>query len=285
MGQPVFLVRNLFSRRIYPLHTLAASAASGAGEIVGNEFARLATANRDPLDFWTNETANTEVRGQVTCDRARSADMLVIDRGHNLAGEQVVLECSDDNFASPAQTVLDITLPTVTSTGDLDDALGVRSEEGAWLKRFPVRAARYWRLRIPAMGATLKPQIVNAWLDLSWSPTLLDTPTAPDAHELGADEGRTTTGWVSRSGIWVRRRGRVSMRLLSTFEYDLARDLIQYQFGLNRPMWIVHDEEQADRAVLAVPVLGTIEIEHRSRDWFYGRVAFEWVEHQPKEVV
>lgn len=286
MGQPVFLVRNLFSTRVYPLHVLAASAASGAGEIAGGELIRAADACRDPFDFWTNETANTEVRGKVACDRSRSADMFVLDRGHNLAGKQVVLECSDDDFASPSQTqvVFDVVLPTVTATGDLDDALGVRTEEGAWVKRFPVRAARYWRVRIPAMGASLKPQVVGIWLDLSWSPALLDTPTSPDAHRLGGQEATSQHGWTFRSGLWARREGEVSMRLTSSFDYDQARDTILHQFGLNRPMWIVHDEEQADRALLALPVLGTLEVEQKSRGWFYGQARFSFVEHGPREI-
>jgi len=283
MGQPVFLVRNFFSRRIYPLHILAASAASGAGEIVGNEFGRIGDACRDPFDYWTNETANTEVRGVVTCDRSRSADMLAIDRAHNLAGKQVLCEVADVSDFSSLQVACDCTLPTVTGTGDLDDLNGIRTEEGAWLKRFPVRSGKYWRLRIPAMGASLKPQIVNAWLDLSWSPTLLDTPLAPDSHEIGGQASTTQSGWEIRSGIWVRRMGHVGMRLLVPSDYELARDQIQYQFGLNRPMWIIHDDEQADRAVLALPRLGKIEIEQKGRGWFYPRVDFDWIEHSAKD--
>jgi hypothetical protein len=283
MGQPVFLVRNLFSRRIYPLHILAATAASGAGEIAGNEFARIGDACRDPFDYWTNETANTEVRGAVTCDRSRSADTCVIDRGHNLAGKQVIGEVADVSDFSSAQVAFDCVLPTVTATGDIDDALGVRTEEGAWIKRFPMRSGKYWRVRIPAMGASLKPQVVNIWLDLAWSPALLDTPIAPDSHEIGGSASVTQSGWEIRSGVWVRRKGRVSMRLMLPLDYSVARDQIQYQFGLNRPMWIIHDEEQADRAVLALPRLGTIEIEQRGRNWFYPRVDFEWTEHSAKE--
>lgn len=278
MGQPVFLVRNFFSRRIYPLHTLVANE-----EQSGNELARAANANRDPLDFWTTLTPNVEATAKVVCDRLRAADLFVLDRGHNLAGKQVVLEASDDDFASPAQTVFDLVLPSVSATGDLDDPLGVRTEEGAWLRRFPVRAAKAWRLRVPALGAGQRPQVVNMWLDLSWSPATLDTPIAPDAHELGAQEATTQTGWLVRSDVWVRRRGRLSLRLPSPFDYELARDHLQLQFGLNRPMWIVHDEEQADRAVLALPRLGTIEIEEKGAGWFYPRATFEWLEHEAKE--
>jgi hypothetical protein len=283
MGLPRFLVRNLFSRRCYPLHVLAASASSGAGEVAGSEFIRVGSGNRDPFDLWTNEVDNVQVIGKVTCDRVRTADSFALDRGHNLAGKQVVLECSDDDFTLSTQVVFDVVLPIGVGAGDLDDALGVRTEEGAWLKAFPARAARHWRVRIPAMGTGLRPQVIGMWLDQAWAPGALDTPLVPDAHELGADEARMGTGWLSRSGIFTRRLGRVALRLTSTFDYELARDHVLLQFGQNRPMWVTYDDERAERTVLAVPVLGTVEVEERRRDWFYPYCAFDWVEHQPKE--
>lgn len=285
MGRPRLFGRNFFSTRIYPLHVLTPTAAAGAGEVAGNEFARIGNACQDPLDYWTTEQANTEARGKVTCDRQRAADMCAIGRGHNLSGKQVVLECSEDDFVSPPQTVFDVVLPTVSAAGALDDAFGVRTPDGAWLKKFPPRSATSWRLRIPALGVGLAPRVVTAWLDLSWSPEHLDLPTAPHAHELGAEETQTSFGWIGRAHPWARRRGHVSMRLASTFDYDLALEHIQYQFGLNRPMWIVHDDAEAQAAVLAVPVLGTIEIVRRSRQHFYPTVSFDWIEHEPRGVV
>jgi hypothetical protein len=283
MGLPVFLVQNFLSRRQYPLHVLTPTASSGAGEVAGSEFIRVGSGNRDPFDFWTNETANTQVIGKVTCDQTRAADMVTLDRGHNLAGRQVVLECSDDDFAGTTQVVFDGVLPAAAGAGDLDDTLGVRTEEGAWAFRFPLRAARYWRLRIPAMGSGLRPQVVGWWLGLSWSPTHLDTPIAPDEHDLGADEVPMETGWLARTGLFTRRRGHLELRLPSLFDYDLARQHLQFQFGQNRPMWIVHDDATAERAVLAVPALGALRTEERGAGWFYPRVAFDWVEHQPRE--
>ena len=275
MGQPRFLVKNFFSRRIYPAHVLLPSE-----ELAGNEMSRIGNGNRDPLDFWTTTTANLEATGRVDDAVSRAADMVVIDRGHNLASKQVVLERSANG--TTWTTVVDVTIPSASAPGALSDANGVVNREGAWLKTFASASDRYWRLRIPAMGVGLKPQVVNAWLDTSWAPPYRDTPDAPDAHELGAQEITMQTGWIARSHIWVRRRGHIGLRLEDS-DYDVALEQIQYQFGINRPMWIVHDEARADHAVLALPVLGTIEILRRSPDWFGPRVAFDWLEHAPKE--
>lgn len=283
MGLPRLLVKNFFSRRIYPLHVLTPSAASGAGEIAGNEFGRVGDGCRDPFDFWTNATANTEVRGQVDCAIARDADMLVIDRGHNLAGKQVLLERSPD--ASAWTTVLDVTIPSSSAPGTLDDSNGVVARDGAWLRHFSTATNRYWRVRIPAMGAGLRPQVVGIWLGPSWAPGYLDVPLAPDSHEIGGQEGATQAGWAIRSGLWVRRYGHVGLRLPLVADYDTALDHIQYQFGLNRPMWLVHDDARGDHAVLAVPPLGRLEIAQRRPGWFYPWVEFDWIEHEPLEVV
>ena len=178
MSRAAVLVENLFSAIAYPLHVVAADE-----QATGHEAFRIANGRRSAFDYYESITANAQRIIKITCDRVRSANGCALDRGHNLGGEQVVLEASDDDFATPAQTCFDIILPTTTAPGTLDDALGVRTEEGAWLIRFPQRTALYWRLRIPAMGAGVRPKIVGAWLG-NWYAFDPDFPVAADADDL-----------------------------------------------------------------------------------------------------
>ena len=66
------------------------------------------------------------------------------------------------------------------------------------------------------------------------------------------------------------------------FEYEEARYQLQYAFGRGRPTWIIHDEDQADRAVLADRV-GNTElglVRERSSNHIYPQGQLNWVERE-----
>lgn len=273
MGLPVVLVENHLSVVQFPLHTLV-----GNEEASGREAFRVADGRRSALDFWTTNTTNAEATLTWTMDRVRAWNMVALDRGHNLAGVRVIHEASDDNFAT-TQTVFDITLPSATAPGSPDDARGVRTEEGAWLKRFPTRTAKYGRLRIPAMGSGLKPQVVGVWSGLAYVPPELGLPHVPDQDEFTVEEMLAPSGWRGRNLPAVVRAGTIGLKLTSQFEYELARYHLQGHFGRGRPMWIIHDDVQADRAVLAIRPQGRLGFA-RDPGWFYPNAAIEWLEHE-----
>lgn len=282
MGLPVVLVENFASIRQFSGHTLI-----GNEEPAGTEAFRAADGRRTPSDYWAPATLNAAATLTITCDRIRTANVVALDRGHNLIGEAFTLQCSDDNANwSP---VVDVTeLPTVPG-GSLDapavsvaGVWGVRTEEGAWLCRFPTRAARYWRLSIPAMGAGLRPQLVGWWLGLAYAPLDLTRPHSPNQSELLVEELTSERGWQGRGAAAIRRLGVLRLKLTNGFEYDLARYHLEGHFGRQRPMWIVHDDSQAERAVLAIRPTGQLGFELPT-SWFYPTAEVGWVEYQPKE--
>jgi len=265
---------NLFNRLAFPGNTLVADE-----EASGHEAWRIATGRRSPYtNYYTSITANVQRTLTLTCDRVRAADFLVLDRGHNLT--RLILEISDvADFSSPA-VLFDITLPTSTGAGSLDDDFGVRSEEGAWYKRFPERTANYWRLKIPAMGANQRPKIVGANLSLSYD---FDPwrPTSPDATELGGELTESDGGWRAMMA-WNRRVDALRIQLSDLFDYDLWFNVFQH-FVKYRPAFYVPDDSWAQNACCIAPAPGVIGL-GREPDWFPHKGVVPYIEHEPAGV-
>ncbi len=245
--RPIFLVENFYSKLQFPDHTISAEE-----EATDNEAFRVANGRRSARDKWAPTTLNSASYVDAACDRIRAADCIALDRGHNLAGYDIELRGSNQAAFTTYESVLDLTLPTYTAPGDIDDALGVRTEEGAWIKRFDMRAYKYWRLYVDAMGAGLKPNVVGLWLGLSFSPQYLDMPWNEDGADLVVKQAASESGWLGRGVANKVRSGTITLALSSFQEYDTkARYHLQGLYGEGFPMWIVFDEAQADRAVLA----------------------------------
>lgn len=273
MSQSVLCVINGLSKIQEPGAVLTANESAA-----GHEVARIANGRRSALDYWTSTTANAQAT--ITLVLQRAYNFLALDRGHNLAGKQVVWECSSDNFVS-TQTMADVVIPAAAGTGHLDDALGVVNEEGAWHKRIPTRTAAYWRIRIPAMGAGLTPRIVGATLGLAIGVDCL-MPWDPDASELGFAETVSSRGWRGRRDLHRHRAGVLRIQTSSLFEADNLRySLSLYDAG--RPMWIIPDEAQADRSLLAVHPGGRFGLA-QTREFFFPSGELPFVESQALEV-
>ncbi len=280
MGKVLFLADNLFDGGFpgsqYPDHTITAEESA-----TDHEPWRVATGRRSPTDYWTSTTTNSDTWIRAACDRARGADMVVLDAGHNLASETFRLQGSDDDFTT-IDTAIDITIPSVSSPGNIDNATGIVTEEGVWLKRFPFRAHNYWRAFIPAMGADLKPEIVGLWVGLSWETEVAWPPSAENQIELAGNESVTPDMWRGRTGLGMGRTDVMTLKLPSFYAYDQARFHIEGLFAASHPTWILYNTDQADRAVVAVPRLGRIGFRFSSSsDWGYQQIALDWVEHEP----
>ena len=276
---PVMAVENFCSAGVgwqFPDHTITANE-----EATGSEVERVADGRRGAADKWTPTTANSAAYVNVACDRTRAANFIALDRGHNLAGYDLELRGSQQSAFTTYETVLDITLPSATAAGNIDDALGVRTEEGAWFKRFDLNTYQYWRVHIPAMGASLKPEIVGLWLGLCYAPDYFDKPWGEDGAELIHQETQSPSGWAGR-GVANKQRSGVVQLSLSTFEeYDHeARYHVQGLYGEGFPMWIAFDETQADRAVLAELPLGRLAFS-LTGTWGYRSAAIPWREREP----
>jgi len=272
-GTPVFLVENIFSVVQFPDHSVNADE-----EATGSEDWRVATGRRSSQDKWTTTTTNTTHTMTVTCNRIRTCDMIAIDRGHNLAGEAIKLQGSNDAFTS-TEDIIDITMPTYSAPGSIDDTLGVMTEEGAWVKRFDPRAYTWWRLTIPSMGADTMPEIVGLWLGKSYNSRSFDWPWSEEDVETLASVVVSEAGWEGAGPVTVRRRGTMGIRCTSLIDYDDARYTFAH-FSRNRPMWMCADDEQADRTIL-IKQAGGFGFGFDGQWPFRRATQIPWVEYEP----
>lgn len=276
-GTPRFLAENFYNAAIrFSDHTVRANE-----EVTGHEAVHVGDGRRGQNSYWTPTTNNSEAWIEVECDRPRSADCLVIDRGHNLDGETVVLEASDDNF-STTEEVLNVTVPSVSSPNQrLSD--GARNTEGAYMHSFDARIATYWRLRIPAMGGGLKPQIRGLWVGNSWQPTLhMGTPFGWGEMERGSNRVTSDAGWVGETNARQVRRRAWPIKLASFSEYAVARYHTEGLYWRGDPMWIWPDPEQAEKGWLGKVPQGRHEWRQGEDRWAFMQTDLEAREHQPE---
>lgn len=267
----ILLVDNLASLVQYPLHAVTADE-----EPAGSEAFRFATGRRG--DHAAASTLNDDWFLKIVCDRVRAFDFVCL-WDHNLAGETLRWQASDDDFGT-IQTLFDATLPTISATGDVDDALGVLTEDGMWLKRVPVRAAKAIRLFVPAMGANQRPSI-NGLVGLSYAFDR-DLGDLVDATELQTTEERSEAGYVGRGVRAVGRSGAVPIKLPSLFDYEQFRYHL-HRYGHGAPAPLVFDEARAEQAVMAIRPIGRLGF-RQGRDYFYPTGELPFQEHEPVEV-
>lgn len=271
----VLCAENYFDALQFPGHVVSADE-----EVAGFEAFRVATARRHPLNGWHTSTPNVLHRLEVACDQVRGANLLALDRGHNADGQRVKLVGSSDDFATTVD-VLDVTLPSVVG-GDLDGPAGARTEEGAWLIRFPAQAFQWWGLEFPA-AADFAPRIVGAYLALAYeTEKALDRPWEDEGTEGLGRTHETPFGWIGTTAPAARRSGTMQLRMRTRAEYDVARlHIVQRYWRERRAMWIVHDPQQAERAVLAIRPTGRLSFRF-AEGWAWRQSAVPWTEHQPR---
>ena len=272
---PLLCADNLWSVSQYPGHVLTYNE-----QQAGHEFWRVADSRRSISDSWIPVTANSDQWGQVQCDRMRGATFFGLDRGHNLGGLTVNLQISNTGVA-PFQTVLSIVVPPTSEPNALSDtSYGVTTEELACLCLFPLVAALYWRLDIPAMGAGLLPQVVGLWTGLAYQPAYggLLTPWDEDQDDLSYAGVRTEWGWLGHGPVASIRRGEANLRLATDDEYDQAR-LWRAKVTRGAPSWICYDTAQGDRSFLAIRPQGHQGIGYKPRV-FPRQGVIQYEEHE-----
>ena len=278
MNTPRWCADNLFNDFIYPSHTLTANE-----EATEAEAWHVANGRRSDDDYWTPTTANNDAWVEVACDRVRAADFIAIDRGHNLAGKTVKLECSDDDFTT-TEEVFSITFPSSYAPGStLSSASGARTEEGAWVKSFDLRAAKYWRLYIGA-AASIPPRVVGLWLGKAWSPgEYMERPWDDGPVDVRYAATETPHAWVGAGVVSNRRSGDVTVRLDNFFAEDVARRFL-HDYGRRRTAWYVPNPDQAERSFLVtVPPSGRLALPYDT-GWGYRQARFGFIEHEPEGV-
>lgn len=280
MGRARYLAENFFNEEQFSAHTLSANE-----ETTGNEVWRVGTARRvggTLRNYWTPTTANQDAWIKVQCNRARAADMLVIDRGHNLEGATVRLQASSDDFTTYSELVA-VTLPSsVVPNSRLSDNPGAKTEEGAWLISFDLEVGLYWRVYIDAMGSGLKPQIPGLYLGLSFSPAVKpQRPFDDESRRLEFRELRSPSLWVGASRKAQRREVVHHLLLTSDAEYDQARYHFHSLYWRGDVMWNAANVDQAEKAWLAYAP-SDLHSAVASPDFRWRRIDLALLEHEPK---
>ncbi len=246
---------------------------------------RVATGRRSAQDYWTPTTTNLLAWVRTDALVSKAADMIVLDRGHNLAGKSIELHRSTDNFAADNVTVFTSTVPATPDTaGVLSAANGVHTAEGAWVKSFGSVSSRYWRLEIPAGGAGFAPLIVGLQLGERWEPFHFTRESDAEDGVFVVDEVVSRFGWRGR-GRGVRMRvGDITIKLDGTAgDRDEAFRHIRDNFELGRAMWIIFDTLLgAERAVNTLNLAQARTGFGFASDWGYRQASIPWVEHSPK---
>jgi hypothetical protein len=208
--------------------------------------------------------------------------VLIIDRQHNLAGETVKLEISDDNYTTKTE-IFSVTIPSdVFANSRLGDTPGVKTTEGAWVISYDYHVALYWRVFISAMGAGLKPQIPGLHLGLSFSPT--NQPPRPwddEPRKLVYDSIVSDSLWTSSSRKAKRRETSVRMFMSSDAEADQARYHFRSLYQRGDLMWYVPDTDRAERAWLSEAPPG-VDAASFPTNYQFRVLDVGMVEHNPK---
>jgi hypothetical protein len=276
MTLPRFLVENFFNEFQFDGHTLVQTS-----QETHYESWNVADGRRDVYDYWTPTQYNTEVYIGVECDQAREADMIVIDRVHNLSGETITLKYDEVQAFSSPTTVFTLTVPSTVVTGDdLTATPGVLTEEGAWAFAFTAATKQYWRLYISAMGAGERPYIGGLWLGKSFTPTLyLDLPFEENMNESFREEIVSDTAWIGSTRTAKRRVGTLHLKCAEN-EFVTARYHFDTLFQRPHAMWIVFDQDGAETAVCALPKAGVTGFAQR-RGWNWKQASLPWFETEP----
>lgn len=280
MGLPRFLAENLFDGTQFRDATVSANE-----EATGHEAFRVGTRRRTPLNFWTPTTENQDawVKVDLGSGNSEAADMIAIDRGHNLDGETVTLEHSSDD--STWTQAFSVTMPA--NEGDntsLTATNGVKTEEGAWVFAFTSATDRYWRLTVSAMGAGLKPEIRGLYLGESYAPNFhIALPFGYGDVTAQFSEVQGPNVWAGASRVSTRKERTFRLKLKSWAEYhDTARYHIEELFFTGVPMWCVFDVDYAERAWLAKVQPGTSGFQ-RQQGWGFPQSELRAAEHQPAQ--
>ncbi len=280
MAGPRFLAENFFNLDQFGGHTLTAEE-----ETTDNEAWRVGAGRRVGgviRNYWTPTTANSTSWVECACDRARAADVLIVDRGHNLDGVVVNLEISDDNYTTTTE-IFSVTLPSnVYANSRMSDTPGAKTTEGAYVISFPYHVAKYWRVFVAAMGAGLKPQIPGMYLGKSFAPT--NNPPRPwddEPTKLAYESIQSDVLWTASSRKAKRREASVQMFMDSDAEMDKARYHFRSLYQRGDLMWYVPDTDRAERAWLAEAPPGS-DSQVYGTDFGNRIVSVAMVEHNPK---
>ena len=249
---PLFLAENFYSAAQFPGHVL-----EGGGAAVGQEVFRIGTARRSVLNGFRKADPATSIVIDLTCDRIRTADTLVLDRNSDMVGRLLTLDVFSSGDPAVQQRIFSLNVPSEVVLGSsLNDPQHlIRTSEGAWIIKFPEVAGHVWRLLVdPFEGDSGR--LGGVWLGKSFSPAL-GTRMPFDDEETWLDFGSVRRG-VPDNDVRFGRTGEFGMMLNSESEWNAARRTFRELFGKGSPMWIAPDSDKAERMWLGYNAPGSM---------------------------
>lgn len=246
MAKPILLSLNAYDATVLnPTYVVDNMSADDAPD---HEAFRVADNLRD-LTWWTPIAANAErsLRVDGGSSGAIAASMIVLDRGHNLAGKAVVLEVSnDETFATGTSTAVSATIPAAAG-GLASDANGCLTPEGVWWKTFSSVSFRAWRLRIPALGAGIAPIVTGLYLGVSYRlPEYLDAPGAYDYRRRVSFKRNELSEGAVRGKSRPRRFDEIDLHFsLESTDYAAFEAEVTRLLDYGQPWWVCIDDVDA----------------------------------------
>ena len=252
MGQPLFLAENFYNVSQFPAHTIVSAFATAPDQ----EAFRVGTARRSILNGTRNADPTNSLIVDVTADRIREADIIVFDRNSDIAGKTVTLDVSSEVGVFDTRVFVE-TMPTDVVLGSSlnDPAHMIRTNEGAWLLKFPAVAGLYWRVAVTPLASD-SGRLGGVYLGKSFSPT--HGGRLPfDDEETWLDFGVVRRG-VPDNDVRFGRTGAFSMMMSGEAEWNEARRTFRELFGKGHPMWIAPDSDKAERTWFGYNAPGSV---------------------------
>lgn len=242
-NKPILLSDNFFDNVI--LHPTFAVANFGGDDTVGREAFRVADNLRD-LTSWTPSTQNAARTIYVDCLAAVTPNIIILDRGHNLAGRTFTQVGATDATFAAQTTAFSATIPS-TPGGLASDANGCLTPDGVWWKTFSGVADRVQSLQFPAYGAGIAPIVTGIYLGVAYRfPEYLN---APAAYDYGT-QIKYLRNEVSRGGVRSKSRPLNFDKLpinihLDSADYTGFDTEARRLFRYNQPWWFCLDDSDA----------------------------------------
>ncbi|HEX5437150.1 MAG TPA: hypothetical protein VFW98_08320 [Gemmatimonadaceae bacterium] len=203
---PLILSDNLYDDTV--LHPQAV-VSSSLPEMAGSELYHVSDNLRDLTRFSPSGPGNLFV--VLDAGGAALANTIILDRGHNLAGQAVQVQHAAVSDFTAAVTPVDAVIPAAAG-GLPSDPNGCLTPDGVWWKTFADASDRYWRLSVPAI-AGVTPLLTGLYLGSAYRmPSYLDAPAAYD-YRTRYQVGKNA---MSVGGVRVKRR------VLNFSEVDLS---------------------------------------------------------------
>ena len=244
---PIILSDNLLEN--VAVHATYVVKNFSADDVAGKEVFHVADNLRD-LTSWMPTATNSARTILVDSGSGNTitANMVVLDRGHNLTGFTVTVAAYTDATLGTLIGSYSFAIPG--SGGLPTDANGCVTAEGAWVKEFTALTGRVLAFTMPAMGAGVAPVVTGLYLGTWYRfPEYMNAPFSDDYDT----DVVVQTSKLSRGALRVLAR-RLNFRRIAlnidfeSTEYAAFDSQIRPMLRYGQPWWVCFDDSDATHA-------------------------------------